>query len=629
MLSVIGYHFRVWKLSNDGYLGVDIFFVISGYLITLSLMAHSAEGLRGLAGFYARRVRRILPAATVMTVSCLIAAVTLCFPIEVLSIGHSATFSALFLANVYFGLTIDYFGPQMEALPLIHMWSLSVEEQFYVAFPLLLIALRGGRRRLAVPLLGILAAASLAASIRMGPYGSDETFYFVQYRAWELLLGALVALGAVPEVRGPRAAAVLSFGGLLLIAGSVLQAHRLPIPGATAVLPCLGAAAIIHAGRKAVTWPGRMLGFAPLRFIGLISYSLYLWHWPLLVFYRLNGAPAWPARSLLILTSFAIAVLSWRFVERPFLERPWRLGTRATLVAGVIASMVTVGLGLSAAPLAAYLHPTDAVTRGILAAGDNPADAWRNGSCFINDDYTGTAFDRARCMTVSPARPNVLIVGDSHAADLWHGFATAYPQVHFLQATASRCRPLIRPVGKPWCTKLMRWTFGPFLDRTKLDAIILSGRWRPTDLEGLAETARALGGRVPRLYVLGPIVEYDGSLPRLLAAAPRGHEEATAAAHRLNGKIDMDRRVAAAVAGTPAIYISTYRTICPAGGTCRIWSSPGKPLQFDYGHLTPEGATVVAKAFAPALDFARAAAGKTAIRTAGPDLSIQTATKPH
>jgi hypothetical protein len=477
--------------------------------------------------------------------------------------------------------------------------------------------------------LGALALASLTAAMLAAPLGENAIFYFVQYRAWELLLGALVALGAVPAIGGKRAAAAIAIGGLLLIAGGLVQAHRLTILGSAALLPCIGTAAVLHAGSRGGSLPSRLLGLPPFRFIGLISYSLYLWHWPLLVFYRLHGEPGRLESAALIAASIGLATLSWRFVEQPFRTRPYRLGTAATLIAGAGAIAGTALLGLAAAPIAARIHPTDARTAHILATSLHLPSDWRSGTCFVRSGRTSAAFDSARCLPISPTRPNVLIVGDSHAAHFVSGFMAAYPGVNFQQATSWGCRPLLHPTGRPWCVDLMRRTFGAFVDRPRLDAVILSARWRLTDVPRVAETIAAIGHRVPHIYVLGPIVEYNAGLPRILAAAPRGREEEDAARHRLTEQRAIDRALAFAVAGTGAVYVSTYRTICPPAAPCRLWSSPGTPLQFDYGHLTVEGATVIARAFAPALDFARTGTDKAAIRTAGPDLSIQTATNPH
>lgn len=607
----IAFHFGLWKFAHGGFVGVDVFFVISGYLITRTLFPRneqdaprSSTGI--LVAFYARRARRILPAGVAMILACLAAAVLLLFPGETEDVGNAASAAALFVANIHFESLAGYFDRRMEVSPLLHMWSLAVEEQFYLAFPLLMIAIRRVPTKWRVALLALLAGASLLATIVVQRSDPSAAFYLPHLRAWELLIGALLAVGALPALRSRALAAATCVGGILAILASALLTTRyMAFPGLLALPPCLGAAAVIHSGTAHMSWPNRMLGWAPMRAIGLISYSLYLWHWPLLVFLRLDHEPETFEKIGLVLASIALAALSWRFVERPFRSRPHRLGPQPTIAIGLSAVIATALLGQFAEPVAKRLRPVDVRTARILAMLNYRTTPLRGGVCFIPGNRPQLTLHDETCLKLVPQRRNVLIVGDSHAAHLWPGFSAAYPDVNFLQATASGCKPVIGDHGARGCTALFERIYGDFVGRAKLDAIIISARWLPRDVERAANTARFLSGKVPNIYVMGPIVEYDGPLPRILARAPRDAEAPAAARHRRTASRDTDRLFAARLSRSPATYISVHDIMCPRGAPCLLWTAPDTPIQFDYGHLTVQGATLVAACLRNRLSFGR------------------------
>lgn len=276
VLGVILYHFEVWPFSG-GFVGVDVFFVISGYLIT-GIIANDLQADRfSILTFYQRRVRRILPALVACVAATSVAGLFILLPNELQDLGQSLIATALFASNIYFWSQSGYFAPAADTQPLLHTWSLAVEEQFYIAFPLILAAVWRWNRRALVPTLLVLALLSLGVSAYQVQQAPQAAFYLSIGRGWELLVGSLIALCRSHLDKVPATCAWLGLAAI--VASLVGYNEQMPFPGLAALLPCLGAAAII------VSAPGTMVGnflsSSPMRGIGLISYSLYLWHWPI------------------------------------------------------------------------------------------------------------------------------------------------------------------------------------------------------------------------------------------------------------------------------------------------------------------------------------------------------------
>lgn len=274
VLPIVLFHAGVAAIQG-GFIGVDIFFIISGFLITSIIMKELETGRFSILGFYRRRIVRIFPALFLLIGVVLLAGCLLMLPTEVDALGKSAAATAAFASNIYFWATADYFATSAELKPLLHTWSLGVEEQFYIFFPLLVVLLvRFARLALRWVIL-VLTVLSFGVSLYLASRNPDAGFYLLPSRAWELGLGALVALGAFPAVRSRRGRDALSLIGIaLIVAGYVLIDSARPFPAPWALFPCLGTALLIAYGETAVT--ARVLEMPPMRWIGAISYSLYL-----------------------------------------------------------------------------------------------------------------------------------------------------------------------------------------------------------------------------------------------------------------------------------------------------------------------------------------------------------------
>ena len=324
VLVVLLFHANVLGMVG-GYVGVDVFFVISGFLITgLLVRERERTGRIGLSQFYARRARRLLPAALVVLVVTLIAALNLVAPLDRPAVGLDGAAAALSVANVRFALAAgDYFTSVTTPSPFLHFWSLAVEEQFYLVWPALILAVtRGGHttRRVGVALLAIVTA-SFATNVVLTDVAANWAFYSLPTRAWELGLGGLLAVGGTVLARVPAPLVGLaSWAGLGAVGASVMVFDSsIPYPGVAAVVPSVGTAVLL-AGSNRRLGPGWLLAAAPLRGLGKISYSLYLVHWPILVLapFVIGGDPDDLTRVILVGLSITVAVISWGFVETPF-----------------------------------------------------------------------------------------------------------------------------------------------------------------------------------------------------------------------------------------------------------------------------------------------------------------------
>lgn len=422
-MPVLLFHAGFNTIAN-GYLGVDMFFVISGYLITsLLLDERRRTGTISLLGFYERRVRRIMPALMFVTASSAVAAWFSLTPIRMEEFAGSVVAAFTFSANFWFWAQTHYFSTSADQQPLLHLWSLAVEEQFYVLFPLLILLFARATDRVLFATLATLAIVSLASAQFVSSASPDAAFYRPDTRAWELLIGSLSAFTVGKRV--PHRDLVTTFGTCLI--GFSFFVFPSPAAPNLLTLPiCLGTALVLMATTSG-SGVGWLLASPGMRYLGLISYPLYLWHQPLFALARIHQMEALSVEWIckILLTSVVLATATWIFIEKPFRNRGV-LGTRALFWSVLGGSAVVVGFGLGGISTAGY-----SFRFGELAAkyfdevgviddqGSTRNKAIGMGVCHFRADMSPPIdqFLRDWKCTGSGSGSSVLVIGDSHAAD--------------------------------------------------------------------------------------------------------------------------------------------------------------------------------------------------------------------
>lgn len=577
VISVLLFHAGVPALSG-GYVGVDVFFVISGYLITGIILDRPFSFL----SFYGRRVRRIFPALILVLVCSLVAGWFILLPVEYEKLSKEVIASALFVPNFLFWSEAGYFDGAAIEKPLLHLWSLGIEEQFYLLWPIALLIV-SRRRALLTGFLIAATAISFALCVHMTSERPSSAFYLPQFRAWELSLGALVAV-AGPLVAGGMVRFILSLLGILAIAAAVMLFEKdSPFPGYLAAIPTLGTAAAIWASRG--TLVSKALSFRPIVYIGLISYPLYLWHWPLLSFahyLHFENAP------IVLLASFGLAVLTYELVEKPIRKRGPIVLVGGMALAASCAAAIIASDGYS------YHSASRKDVAAILATMkyDYATDA-RMSKCWLLDE-SGPQQLAPECFQPDNG---VLLWGDSQAARLYPGLQKAFPDIPIWQATRSSC-----PVfgGQDKCNHTNAEVRSLIAKRHPHTVIVFaawvnySDDWSPgNQYDRLLRYHLSELCDVPNVIVIGPAPTLEKSgLPqavyetwkatRTIPDRYGGFKSAVAG---------VDFQIRAIVASFPnAKYVSPHEMLCnEAGCLVHVPDRPSDLISYDYGHLTTDG----------------------------------------
>lgn len=629
VLGVMLFHAKLAGVTG-GFVGVDVFFVVSGYLITGLILREGAAGF-SFREFYLRRARRILPSLGLMLV--IVAAIVPFVPplANSISFWGSLSASALSLANLWFWWTgAGYFAPSTAEAPLSHLWSLAIEEQYYILFPPLLVGVlhRWGRRG-AIAVSGTLAAGSFLLSLSLNDTHSAAAYYLLPSRAWGLLAGALLAFAIDDDCRRvhARLATAGAAAGLLMILGSAfLLDDTRPYPGVLA-LPTVAGTMLVLAYAHSGMIVGRVLAWPPFRALGLVSYGAFLWHQPLLALRHTAffDAPSATGRALVLLSAVMIAALAWHLVEQPLRRpRPSRDRRFAAGITALFVALTAVGLSIrSFGGLSIGLTPREVALMRIASEGPE-----RSSGCFIGSDRSAA---QACVVGARGVRPSVALIGDSHAAALAPAFDREGRIRHRATVLLARstCPPLLRytpprPDGDE-CRLARQAMFDRIARDPDVRTVVLAARWisyfERVDTDN-GEGGVEAPGRLPRttaeerleltrtlrrtvawmrangkaVIIVEPIPEIGWHVPhRLVLAARAGIDDPrklTIDGSRFAQHAVRTRQAIAAAARQSARLDPSIHLCTVDGGRRCIFAWKGRPLYFDDDHLSPDGALV-------------------------------------
>jgi peptidoglycan/LPS O-acetylase OafA/YrhL len=615
--AVILFH-AGFALFSGGFVGVDVFFVISGFLITSIIVEELKTGRFSVLRFYERRARRILPALFTVMAACVPFAYRLLSPDDLKDFAQSLAAICLFASNVLFWGESGYFDTQAELKPLLHTWSLAVEEQFYVVFPLLLLAAWRLGRGVLLSLIGAIAVVSLFLSVDEVRNFPSAAFYLLPSRAWQLLVGALASFVAdrwqAADVRQPAvrlAGEAVGWSGMaMIILALFLFDERTPFPGLNAALPTIGTALVLLCASDR-TSVGRMLAWRPLVGLGLISYSAYLWHQPLFAFTKHALLADLPTDLAIVLcaATIVLACLSWRFVEQPFRDRS--LISRGAVFALSAAGMAAfVGLGFIGHRM------SDRITQ-IRLQSVEPAlrSQFRTRESLVADRNAFVAQflpEAGKDFSTDQATKKVLILGDSVSEDLYSALmvnSELFPGIEFrrlmldepcMQAAAHLVAKgeLPAPIDEKTCrVALERLRDGPLLKAA--DVIVLCSNWpryiTHSTHEGGIELAEALAARGRQVRIVGLMSLQEASSTAFLAIKNGlSVEQSNAVAYHTvqRSKIDKPNADARGVAGRfeNVRYLDKEAVFCDdEAKSMLLYDADGQMVFADNFHLTTVG----------------------------------------
>lgn len=603
--SVIAYH--AGGYVPGGFVGVDIFFVISGYLITTLIRSDLEKGKFSFFTFYERRASRIFPIFFLVLATASLIAQSIMLPSELLDFARTLLWSIPFLANVGLYIHDSYFAPSSELTPLLHIWSLGVEEQFYIVLPVVVWATSRMKAARVAAVLSACWLASLAATQFSLGHDPMAAFYLPHLRAWELLTGSLLSMMPLAESRTKRNVLALAGAGLIFASLTMIN-KKLPFPGLVALAPCLGAALVICSIGKAPLLLHWFLRTAPMVAIGRISYGLYLWHWPIL-----SLAKVYLSRSLneletiaAILLSIILATLTYFTVEQPIRNR---LRWRNAWVVLSLSAIAMIGLSIEGAHLFAEGRGGFGLSaeqkRLISSVGKAPDEIYRSGTCFLDRGHDETVFKAEMCVPSSP-RPKLALWGDSFAAHYYPGLREAFPTLAIQQLTASACPPIIGNTYNwhPRCQQI-RSVFVEKIEKEKPEIIVISTTWNGFlhDQENINKTIETMTSQGSHVILLGMGPYYEKrALDLSLRLANNGKDsEWIGTEYLIAGILKTDAALKKSLPkDNPRFsYISMIDLLCEQDVRCRLLTPEQAMLFVDNGHMSEAGSIYVASLLRP------------------------------
>lgn len=603
ILSVIIFHAFPEYLPG-GFVGVDIFFTISGFLIS-SIISKAIEQNRfSLREFYAHRAKRILPALIAVLLICYVWGWLALTPPEFSQLAKHIAGGAGFVQNAILWNESGYFDTASELKPLMHLWSLAIEEQFYLLFPIVIWLNWKTKLKSSISIAALLLI-SLSLNLQLINTDPVQTFFSPATRAWELLAGALLAQlirNPAPNlqhhlVSNQRIQNLFSTVGLLLITVSILLIKDgEKFPGWRAIFPVLGTCLLIVAGTRA--WANRtLLSSSPMIAIGLISYPLYLWHWPLLSFSRIaEGASLSSAtRMSIVLASFCLAGLTYKLIEKPIRfgeKKAWK----TISLAAVLAATTALGYGTYHQKGLPERFPK--IYRELATFKYEYKAGYREGSCFLTPTQNSSTLEK--CETTNEngnKKPILFLWGDSHAAHLYPGYKANYSDDYEIrQRTASGCPPIVgmEIASRPFCRSINDHILNE-IQKNKPERVVLAGIWNNYEWRKLQTTIIQLHSiGIAQVDLIGPVPQWKDGLPKQLLLSVE-HSTIISVPTRLRqglvqAAFKTDKEMSDYFKKAKVNYISPIDIFCNANGCMtRTGETANTLTAWDYGHLTTQG----------------------------------------
>lgn len=606
VLSVVMFH-AFPNLLTGGFIGVDVFFVISGYLISTIIFENLNNKKFNFLQFYARRIKRIFPAVILVLIISYVIGWFVLLPQDYEQLGKHIAAGAGFISNIASLTEAGYFDTSAEMKPLLHLWSLGIEEQFYILWPLLL-WLIWGRNNRTLSIIILLIVLSFYLNIKGVKENITTTFYSPHTRFWEILCGGLIAWISTSKNNHINKNKLIinntfSIIGLVLLAYGFLKINeKFSFPGLWAVIPVVASALLIHSGPN--TWVNKKILSNNLAvWFGLISFPLYLWHWPLLTFARIieGGTPSYKIRIFIVILSILLAWITYKYLEQPI-----RFGkkNKITIVQLSIAMLIIGCIGLATYKYEGFSFRFPKMVQNLIDFRFDYRTAYRSGTCFLDPEQNHTSFETCDS-TKSNERETILLWGDSHAAHLYPGYKASYGKTHnIIQRTASGCPPILDFIvdSRPHCKEINKNVLKS-LNGNLPDKVVLAAIWTDYNLDKLDITIRKIKkSGVNNIQLIGPVPQWNDGLPKQLYMyfnkniphrIPRRMNDGLN-----NNFFETDRLLKIKSQSLNIVYISAKDILCNNDGCITRTGDLQEDLTaWDYGHLTTKGSEFLVSKF--------------------------------
>ncbi len=586
---VLLFHVNVTGFSG-GFIGVDMFFAISGYIITKNMFGAIEAGKFKLTSFYGNRLARLLPALIATVLVSMLVGTQILTDEEMRALARESVFSLASLSNIYFWSQTGYFDASSLTKPLLHTWSLSVEEQFYLIWPVLLLTCTKliSRKALAALLIGI-SAISLSAAVAMNGSSPATVFYLTPFRIVEFSAGAILAI--YRRHSRERIVAWMMPLGLIILIGLGCFADKVSSSVSMAAVS-LAAMMILYGIEDQRA--SQYLGSRPLVWLGTISYSVYLVHWPIIVFWRIQNyrEPTGYEQLLLVAGSICLGAILNTLIEKRFrFKRDTPSITRHRTQIGVLASLIgclVIAASYTTAEQASNVQDTFGYpNKDTLMSARNAAV--RYGVCDLHPPHEFKSYNADLCTKGHTGRPLFLVIGDSYAADVWLALTSSYPEFEFAQATSAGCR-LSDPESEdkyayPACKELNHYRMQTLINEPRYEGIIIAANWTDYGIEQFKVVRSFIEQANDNIIVFGQRARFTANLDRIeqtVAASP-----ATAMVSDYLDPENQDEAIRSAIPGNAKFY---QLLSIQCNRHCPTRNVAGRPLYADERHWSVEGA---------------------------------------